>query len=159
MMLDKIQYRSLYEAVHKNFGFAFDMIEEAVQADFPVGKYEMGDTSKCKSDWAWISVQEYETKPREEKEFEGHQKYIDIQFIISGREEMEVCDISRMEVITEYDGTKDVQFFAPKGETAKLTLQAGDYAIFFPDDIHMPGVSPNGENVTVKKIVAKVRIK
>ena len=159
MILDKIQNRALYEAIHKNFGFAFDMIEEAVKDGFSVGKYEFKDPEKVSGKELWISVQEYETKPREEKKFEGHKDYIDIQYIISGREEMEVCDLSRTEAVTEYNGEKDVQFFVAKAESTKLSLQAGDYAIFFPDDIHMPGVSPKGENVAVKKIVAKVRIK
>lgn len=159
MILDKIQNRSVYETLHKNFGFAFDMIEGAVEDRLPVGKYEFKDTSKLDGKALWISVQEYETRPREEKKFEGHRDYIDIQFIVSGHEEMEVCDVSRTEALTEYNGEKDVQFFSAKGEPSKLTLQAGDYAVFFPDDIHMPGVSPKGENVTVKKIVAKVKIK
>ncbi len=158
MILDKIQNRALYEALHKNFGFAFDMIEGAVEDALPVGKYEFKDTGKVSGKELWISVQEYETKPREEKKFEGHKDYIDIQYIISGREEMEVCDLSRAEATTEYNGEKDVQFFVPKAETTKLTLQAGDYAIFFPDDIHMPGVSPKGGDVAVKKIVAKIKI-
>ena len=156
MILDKLENKNLYTALHENFKIAFDMIEGAVEDQLPVGKYESKDTEKGED--LWISVQEYETRCREERKFEGHQKYIDIQFIISGCEEMEVCDVSRMEKVTEYDGEKDVQFFTPKGETTKLTLQAGDYAIFFPDDIHMPGISPNGENVGVKKIVAKVKI-
>lgn len=158
MILDKIQNRALYEALHKNFGFAFDMIEGAVEDGLPVGKYEFKDMGKVSGKELWISVQEYETKPREEKKFEGHQNYIDIQYIISGHEEMEVCDLSRAEATTEYNGEKDVQFFVPKAETTKLTLQAGDYAIFFPDDIHMPGVSPKGGDVAVKKIVAKIKI-
>ena len=158
MILDKIQNRSIYEAVHKNFGFAFDMIENAIKNDLPVGKYVFEDTSKVKEGDLWISVQEYETKPREEKKFEGHQNYIDIQFIVSGNEAMEVCDVTRMEEKTEYDAVKDVQFFIPKADTTTLSLQAGDWAIFFPDDIHMPGVSPKGGNVAVKKIVAKVKI-
>ena len=158
MILDKIQNRSIYEAVHKNFGYAFDMIENAVKKDLPVGKYVFEDSSKVQEGDLWISVQEYETKPREEKKFEGHQKYIDIQFIVSGKEVMEVSDLTRMTEKSDYDAAKDVQFFNPKADTTKLILQAGDWAIFFPEDIHMPGVSPEEGNVAVKKIVAKVKI-
>ena len=158
MILDKIQNRFVYESVHRNFGLAFDMIENAIKNGLPAGKYVFEDTSKVKEGDLWISVQEYETRPREEKKFEGHRDYIDIQFIVSGHEVMECCDVTRMEEKTEYDAVKDVQFFAPKGESSVLALQAGDWAIFFPDDIHMPGVSPEDGNVAVKKIVAKVKI-
>ncbi len=155
MILDKMKNRALYEACHKNFSFAFDFIEDAVKNNFVPGKYELWDTNQ---EALWISVQEYETRPREERKFESHQKYIDIQYIVSGHEEMEVCDVSCVNAETEYDGENDYQLFSAKGKTTCLTLQAGDYAIFFPDDIHMPGVSPDGETVAVKKIVAKVRI-
>ncbi len=158
MILDKMENCALYRAIHKNFPSAFGFIEDAVKDDLPPAKYQLWDTAKKERESLWASVQEYETKPRQERKFEGHQKYIDVQYIVSGREEMEVCDLSRTEPLTEYDEEKDCQFFAPVGQTTKLVLQAGDYAIFFPDDIHMPGISPQGEKTAVKKIVVKVRI-
>lgn len=158
MILDKIQNRSVYEPLHKNFAFAFDMIEGAVEDGLPVGKYEFRDTGKVSAKELWISVQESETKPRGEGKFEGHKNYIDIQYIVSGEEEMEVCEVSRAEATTEYNAEKDVQFFEAMDQTSRLTLRAGDYAIFFPDDIHKPGISPDGKACRVKKIVAKVKV-
>jgi len=159
MILDQLKNACLYTPCHENFDFAFGFIEDAVRENFEPGKYELWNTSKSRREALWLSVQEYETKPREERKFEGHQKYIDIQYIVSGREEMEVCDLSRMKALTEYDSEKDCQFFSPEGKTTRLVLQAGDFALFFPDDIHMPGISPEGEAVAVKKIVAKIRIR
>ena len=153
MIIDNLKNCGLYYGTHKRFESAFDFIKKAEAENLEIGKYEIDGKN------LYAIVQEYTTKLPEDAKFETHKNYIDIQYIISGREEMEVCDLSRAEATTEYNGEKDVQFFVPKAETTKLTMQAGDYAIFFPDDIHMPGVSPKGENVAVKKIVAKVRIK
>ena len=107
----------------------------------------------------WFSVQEYETRPADERKFEGHKNYIDIQYIVSGSEAMEVCDVKRMVSATEYDPEKDCAFFTATEKTTHLALSTGDYAIFFPDDIHKPGISPDENAVFVKKIVAKVRIR
>lgn len=85
-------------------------------------------------------------------------KYIDIQYIVSGTEEMEVCDISFSDPLTDYNKDQDVQFFVPEKKTTHLTLRAGDYAIFFPHDVHKPGISPDDEKNFVKKIVVKVKI-
>ena len=156
MILDKMENYALYTSCHKDFDLAFGMLEEAVKDDLPVGKYELGNTQRNVA--LVVSVQEYETKPREERKFEGHKQHIDIQYIVSGEEEMEVCDLSRMVPVTDYDAEKDCRFFAPAKQTTRLTLQAGDYAIFFPDDIHKPGISPAGKVTAVKKIVVKIEV-
>ena len=66
----------LYESIHENFDFAFGFIQDAVEENFPVGKYELWERSEGKGDLLWLSVQEYETKPCEERKFEAHQKCI-----------------------------------------------------------------------------------
>ena len=156
MILDKMENRSLYEGCHRSFALAFEVLRGAVEDQLPVGKYELGDFNKGVS--FTVSVQEYRTHLREEGKFEGHQEYIDIQYIVSGREEIDVCDRSRAEAITEYNGEKDVCFFTSCERATCLTLKAGDYAIFFPGDIHKPGLSPDGEKTAVKKIVLKVKV-
>lgn len=156
MILDKMENCTLYASCHKDFSLAFEILKGAVKDDLPPAKYELGDAEK--GVFFTVSVQEYQTKSAEEGKFEGHQKYIDIQYIVSGSEAMEVCDLSRTGALTEYDTEKDCQFFTAEEKTTRLSLKAGDYAVFFPDDIHKPGLSPNGEAVSVKKIVVKVKI-
>ena len=156
MILDSLKNCDLYTSCHRDFSLAFEILKGAIQDNLPPAKYELGDTEK--EVFFTVSVQEYETKSRDEGKFEAHQDYIDIQYIVSGTEEMEVCDLAFSGALTEYNKDKDVQFFVPKEKTTYLTLRAGDCAIFFPHDVHKPGISPEGEKKFVKKIVVKVKI-
>lgn len=151
MVLDNLKNKNLYIAVNSKFESAFAFIEKAVAENFPVGKYEI-DGKKL-----YASVQEYNTKPAEDGKFEGHKNYIDIQYVISGIESVELVDIGKVQAVTEYDSVKDCAFYADAPVCQKCVLQAGEYGIFFPHDIHKPGLA-YGSSSPVKKIVVKVSI-
>lgn len=105
----------------------------------------------------YASVMEYVTKNEEDAKFEAHRKYIDIQYVISGIEEMGVAPLSSLkEVTVPYDAAKEVGFMTVNG--AKFYQASPErFFIFFPSDIHRPGVKV-GQNSQVKKIVVKVKI-
>ena len=150
MIFDTFKNKELYYCVNENFKKAFDFIEKAVSQNLAVGKYEID------SDKVYASVQDYETKDYEVAKFEGHRKYIDIQYIISGTECMEVVDISKAIPNTEYNETKDVIFFENNDFSKKCVVQDEEFGIFFPHDIHKPGVAFENKKSNVKKIVVKV---
>lgn len=103
--------------------------------------------------------QVYHAKPREEGFFESHRKYIDLQVIVAGIELMEVEDISRLIVTMDYDAERDFGKYAIDVPTAaKLVLRAGDAALFFPSDGHMPSLRVAGEPTLVRKTVVKVPV-
>ena len=116
-----------------------------------VGKYEL-------EGGAYVSVQEYTTKARSEAKYEAHKKFIDIQLILSGRELIAVTPIEKMEIKDEYNETKDVMFFQHNDECTDYVLEAGDFLILYPQDVHMPGVCVN-ERSLVRKIVVKVPVR
>ena len=150
MIFDTFKNKELYYCVNENFKKAFDFIEKAVSQNLAVGKYEID------SDKVYASVQEYETKDYDVAKFEGHRKYIDIQYIISGTECMEVIDISKAKSNTEYNETKDVIFFENNDFSKKCVVQDEEFVIFFTHDIHKPGVAFKNKKSNVKKIVVKV---
>ena len=51
-----------------------------------------------------------------------------------------------------YNAEKDITFFEGLAETY-ITVKPGMFAIFFPQDGHAPGISPDG----VKKVIVKVK--
>lgn len=152
MIIDSLQKTRLYAAVHPDFEKAFAFLERAVAEDLPVGKYEIDGTN------VYAMVQEYTTKPSESGTFEGHQNYIDIQFILSGVEIIEFMDITKAQVKTPYDPTKDAAFFCDSEKAGKAILEAGEYGIFYPHDIHKPGRVANDTPCEVRKIVVKVKV-
>ncbi len=102
-------------------------------------------------------VSESMTKNEEETKFEAHRKYIDIQHVITGAEQMSISPISeKMQEVTPYDPAKDVEFMTVK-QTSSYVATPDKFFIFFPSDIHRPSVKV-GENKTVRKVVVKVRV-
>lgn len=100
-------------------------------------------------------VQSYTTKPVEDAVWEAHRRYADIQYLRSGKEVIGWQDISRMEESIAYDSARDAAFF--KGEGVSMVIHSKQLAIYFPEDVHQPGVAI-GAPAAVSKIVIKVRI-
>jgi YhcH/YjgK/YiaL family protein len=105
----------------------------------------------------YATINEYITKNEEDVRFEAHQKYIDIQYVISGSEQMSIAPLSmRKEILIPYDAAKDFEFMTViKAESFEATPDR--FYIFFPTDVHRPGVKI-GDNKNVKKVVVKVKI-
>ena len=53
----------------------------------------------------------------------------------------------------DYDADKDISFYPGLAESY-IPVKPGMFAIFFPQDAHAPGVSPDG----VKKVIVKVLV-
>lgn len=152
MICDNLRNCETYYGINSRFEQAFDFIKKAVAENYPVGRYEID------GDNLYAMVQEYNTNLLANAKFEGHKRYIDIQYIVSGEELMKVADISKVTASTEYDAGKDCGFFENAGDASVLLVQQGEYAIFFPQDIHMPGVAPNDKPAAARKIVVKVKV-
>jgi YhcH/YjgK/YiaL family protein len=97
----------------------------------------------------------YTSKPRPEGFFESHRKYIDVQVVVAGAERMEVEDIERLEETAAYDAEKDLIKYADTPKPSVLHLRAGEVAVFFPADGHMPSIQEGGPAL-VRKTVVKV---
>jgi biofilm protein TabA len=103
-------------------------------------------------------VQSYETKQQKEApRFESHRKYIDVQYLLSGRELMGWAPLESVTVTEPYDDDKDILFgTAPANQSAFISFTAGQAIILLPTDAHAPGLT-KGAPRPVKKIVVKVR--
>ena len=105
----------------------------------------------------YAPVSEYITKNDEDAKYEAHRKYIDIQFVISGKEQIGIAPIStKKEVLTPYDPAKDVELMTVNQHTY-LKAAPDRFFIFFPSDAHSPGLK-DGENSQVRKVVVKVKV-
>ncbi len=115
------------------------------------GKYEIAGSD------IYASLSEYTTDRKENKKPEAHVKYVDIQYMISGTENIGCADLAPGLAIKEDKlAEKDVIFYqAVEGET-DLKMSAGMYAVFFPWDVHRPGCAA-GDPAPVRKVVVKVR--
>lgn len=137
---------------YKQLGNVAKMLEFCAKTDFKnmdKGKYIVD------GDNIFYMVQEYETKVGS-KVSESHDKYIDIQVIVEGTEIIGVTQRALAGTPTEQNPDSDYCLYGC--DTQGLVLNAGDFAVFYPNDVHSPGNSASDVPTHVKKVVVKVRV-
>jgi len=116
----------------------------------PAGRIEI------EGDRMFVLVQDYTTVPAEQKRPEAHDRFIDIQYIASGEEEIGWCvRRENLSIAEDLRRDKDVIFYRDLNEETGLVLSAGMYAVFFPGDVHRPGCV-HGKPQAVRKAVIKI---
>ena len=120
-------------------------ILRGITEDRELGRYELDNGAFC-------LVQDCKQRPRDGAKFESHKRYIDIQYIVEGEEDMEVADIDTLTLTDEYDEQDDYMLYEGRG--ALLHFKKGDFAVYFPEDGHMPSI---GDGRT-KKVVIKIPV-
>ena len=146
MIVDKIENLAIYSNTSARLAKGIEYINNT---DF--SKMDLG-TYKIDGDDIFAMLQEYDTRNVEDCKLEGHKKYIDIQYIISGGEQIGLTTLKN-QILIEQNDERDYSFF--EGESTLIKFEAGTFGIFFPDDLHMPGVKLNSIS-KVRKVVVKV---
>jgi biofilm protein TabA len=100
--------------------------------------------------------QTYDSKPLSALKFEGHKRYIDIQFIFSGEEFIGVAGLGQITQPDAYNDEKDIHL-SKVGRYSNWLMLPGEAAILYPEDMHAPCMAVN-EPVAVKKVVVKVAL-
>jgi len=149
MVTDHIKNADLYLGLSDRIGQALTYLKNTDLEAMAIGRYELD------GDDLFVLIQEYEPKAIPAGKCEAHKNYIDIQYIISGSELMGYGRVDTMEVTEAYDKAKDRLFVAWDGNLVNYTEDM--FAIFYPQDAHMPGIS-DGDCNKVKKAVVKIRL-
>ncbi|MCC3356149.1 YhcH/YjgK/YiaL family protein [Bacillus sp. REN16] len=147
MIIDKLSNAHLYEGIRPRLKMALDYLREHDLAELPVGEYEI-DGNKV-----FIQIHEYETKASEEARFECHSRYADVQYIIRGEEKMGYTNIKNTKVVEEHK-ERDLFFLETEAED-RVLVKEGMFALFTPEDAHMPSMYATSPK-PVKKAVVKV---
>ena len=131
---------------------AFAWLEKAASDSPDEGRHEID------GDRVFAIVAVYDTAPRSKKILEGHYNYLDIQYLAEGGPEViGFAPADRAAIVEDYDPASDLVKYDPMAVESEVLLEKGDFAVFFPEDAHMPGVQHQAP-VSVKKIVVKVRL-
>jgi biofilm protein TabA len=148
MILDTLDNAHKYINLHPRFAKAFEFINNQNLEIIEPGKFEIDG----KEIHASVSLKEGVT--REAAKAEAHKNYIDIQVCPAGKEELGWKPLSKTVSSKEaYNAEKDVTFYSD-GMDTYFELNAGQFAIFYPEDVHAPMI---GEG-PIKKLVVKVKI-
>lgn len=138
------------KALSEKIAEAVEIIKNVNFDEMELGKHVINDDF-------YMLLQTYETKKPETARHEAHKKYVDVQYIVEGMEQIDIAPASEMEVEDEYNEEKDIVFFKEPAQATTFVLTTGSYAVLYPEDSHKPGVCV-GKQAQVKKIVGKVRI-
>jgi len=148
MILDSLKNSALYENVNPRMKKAFALIASTDWTKMEPGIHELDGKD------IYVNVMERELKQKSDAKLEVHNEYIDIQVLVTGKEEAfgwsERKDLRMPQ--GGVDAEKDIQFFDDVPQTY-YTLRPGQFTVLFPEDGHAPMV---GEG-TVRKIIVKVR--
>lgn len=148
MILDRVENLPRYLSLNPGFKKAWEFLSRDDLATLPADKYELD------GERVFAILSNITARRREDANLEAHQRYIDIQVVLAGHETMGwkslgLCGLPSR----EYNPDRDVKFFSDEPDVW-LSVPAGSFAIFFPDDPHMPGIG-DGE---IRKIVVKVAL-
>ena len=87
---------------------------------------------------------------------EAHREFIDVQYLISGRERMGVGLVSDMTEEVEARPEGDIWFY--NGPLSQLLLAGDRFAALWPGDAHAPGIALDGKPAPCRKCVVKVKV-
>src|SRR6478609_5984567 len=140
------------------FSYVADVLMSGSAAAQRISRIAAGVTERIDLEGGSFALEQvYVPRLRPDSFFESHRKYIDVQVIVAGEEVMEVQDISRLAVSETYLAERDLIKYADSADTAVLKMRAGDVAIFFPEDGHMPSLRWRTADL-VRKTVVKVPV-
>jgi biofilm protein TabA len=147
--IDKSQFAKQYHLNQAAWDKAFSYLKNTDLKTLANGRHVID------GDNVYAIVTEAPTKDYDKTAFESHRKYIDLQYVISGEENMAKALVTSVTVSKPYDETTDLGNFTGEGKI--YTVPTGTFMLFFPTDAHRPNITPGGNKI-VKKIVIKVRV-
>ena len=146
MILDTLAHAERYTAGHAALKRAFDYLTSTDLTTLPTGRLDIDEE-------VYAIVMEEPGRARDAAPLEVHRRYVDIQLVLSGSDEMGWRPLESCGESGAYDDEKDLQFFDDRPDTW-FTVAAGQFAIFFPEDAHAPMVSTG----SIRKVVVKVPV-
>jgi YhcH/YjgK/YiaL family protein len=151
MIIDHLNNIDKYASLHPLFAKAIEYIKAQDLVNAELGKFDISEGLKAiYSDKKGVTAAESDAK------FECHDKNIDIQICIRGKETIgwkprNTCTSLK----GEYNPEKDVSFYADAPDMY-FQLTDNQFGIFYPEDVHSPMI--NVDDKEIKKLVIKVKI-
>jgi YhcH/YjgK/YiaL family protein len=148
MIVDKIKNINLYTEIPEH---AKDFISK-LSNDIQLGRYSLKNDD-------FVNIETYKTKHIKDAKFETHNKFIDIQLLLTGTEKIYIKTKSELTERPEYNEEKDISFYeASVNNSDYVTLDGTNFVMIYPHEAHAPQIATNNIPYTVKKVVLKIKI-
>ncbi len=150
MLLANLNDNPMFDYIPPAIQRAIKFLQETDFSTLNDGKHDL------EGEEIFASVFSYVTKPREKLNAEVHKRYIDVQYLISGREIIGVgIESLKNRLVEGYSEEKDAAFYSEVKDEVEIPLLNGNYIVLFPGEIHRPGCN-YGEEENIRKAVVKV---
>jgi len=148
MVIDIIDQADRYLSLNKWFKPAFEFLTRPELKSLEPGEYPID------SDKVFATIVKTKGRQAEAAKIETHRRYIDIQMVLGGTDAMGWAPaVKCLDQSMAYDADRDLQFFNEQPESWQIVKE--DYfAIFFPEDAHMPLIG-DGD---IHKVIVKVAV-
>ena len=148
MICDLLVHAGRYQALHGGFPAAFAFLAKPGLPELADGRYPID------GERVFAIVSRERGRRRDEAQLEAHRRYIDIQLVLSGSDDMgwRPLPLCRQTAIS-YDAEGDIAFFGDP-PLSWVTVGPGMFAVFFPEDGHLPLISHD----ILHKVVVKVAV-
>jgi len=150
MIVDELKSWRRYAALEE-LRPAFEFLERRADEALPDGRIEI-DGARL-----FALPQSYAPRAALGARFESHRRYADVQYIAAGAEMIGYAPTGGLAAETPYDPERDIAFYAQPACYTPVALTAGSFAVFYPDDAHMPCCRLDSDE-PVRKVVVKVEI-
>lgn len=152
MIIDTITNASRYRGLHEGIDLVLDAVASYDAENFRSGRVSLD------GDAVFLNFASYETHAVTDALTEAHRSYIDVMYMVEGRETVWVKPTDRLAHITaSYDPDGDALLAKTDSDAIPVRLEKGSVLILFPWDAHAPGCHAEGA-CPVKKIIGKVRM-
>ncbi|MDD5674587.1 MAG: YhcH/YjgK/YiaL family protein [Chitinivibrionales bacterium] len=149
MIYDALSHLQNYRLQNAHFPTALKFINKRKWLNLEPGTIPVAEG-------IYAVVSEYQTADISTKFIECHRRFIDIQIVIEGIEHIGICPKKECTIKEAYNREKDLEKLV--GDVDLITLRPGYFAVFFPQDGHMPGLKIGNKENRVKKLVLKVPV-
>jgi YhcH/YjgK/YiaL family protein len=147
--INPMEFEEQYQRNKEVWDKAFAFLNRSDLASLAPGNYPVD------GDRAYAIISSYDSKDPEKTQWESHRKYIDLQYVISGKEKIGVAPVAKARVTEAYDETKDIAHYETDGKY--YVAEPGTFFLFFPQETHRPGIRVKN-NEPVKKLVIKIQV-
>lgn len=136
----------------KAINVALDYLSKTDFEALEVGRYSI------QGDSIYVQVLDLETKEKSQILPEVHRRYIDVQYLHSGVERIGVApDLGNCQIAKAYDDERDILFYQQMDNEVELIMRPGNFAVFFPEDIHRPACIDE-KSSKIRKVVVKIAL-
>jgi YhcH/YjgK/YiaL family protein len=147
--VDKIEFAKQYHNNKAAWDKAFAFMRDSDLTKLKPGKHVID------GDNVFATITEGPEKDFDKTAWESHRKYIDLQYVITGKEKIGVAPVSTATVIKPYNETSDGVNYTANGTF--YIADPGTIYLFFPQNAHRPNIKVDGYDV-VKKMVIKIKV-